>query len=307
MLRRSAALSLGALAFILLVTAGWWTLALWPVPASSAEWLLRTRAICFGAGPHGLPDAGGWVLLIGEPVGMLGVLGVVWGRSLGEALAALGRSVAGRVVLGLCAVALLGGVLAATWRVVDASRTFHPAILTGAGFIGRPAPALRLVDQHGDTVDLADYRGQAVMLAFAYGHCQTVCPVVVHDLVDARQQLAPSSPSILVVTLDPWRDTPTRLPSLAEAWGLSGNDHVLGGTVAAVGSALDAWGVVHERDPRTGDITHPAAAYLIDGAGRIAFLALGGPDAVAAMWRRLTDGPEPQATLSTRQARRRPA
>ena len=32
--------------------------------------------------PTGLPDAGGWLLLIGQPIGMIGVLVAVWGAEL---------------------------------------------------------------------------------------------------------------------------------------------------------------------------------------------------------------------------------
>jgi len=75
------ALALGALATILAITAAWWALALWPL-AGAPAWLARTREVCFGAAPGGLPDAGGWILLIGEPVGLVTVLAVVWGGAL---------------------------------------------------------------------------------------------------------------------------------------------------------------------------------------------------------------------------------
>jgi hypothetical protein len=39
-----------------------------------AEWFLRTREVCFGASADGLPHAGGWLQLVGQPAGMLVVL-----------------------------------------------------------------------------------------------------------------------------------------------------------------------------------------------------------------------------------------
>jgi hypothetical protein len=39
-----------------------------------------TRAVCFGAARDELPNAGGWVLLVGQPLGMLGILLTAWGR-----------------------------------------------------------------------------------------------------------------------------------------------------------------------------------------------------------------------------------
>src|SRR3990172_6306176 len=51
--------ALGALGFILAVTAAWWALALWPLPDAAPAWLVRTRAVCFGALRDTLPSAAG--------------------------------------------------------------------------------------------------------------------------------------------------------------------------------------------------------------------------------------------------------
>ena len=66
--RREQTAGVGALAFLLLVTAAWWALALLPVPGETPEWLARTRAVCFNATESGLPDASGWLLLIGTVI-----------------------------------------------------------------------------------------------------------------------------------------------------------------------------------------------------------------------------------------------
>jgi hypothetical protein len=60
---RRARVALLALGAILVITASWWAMALWPVAASAPEWFLRTREVCFGATATGLPNAGGWLLL----------------------------------------------------------------------------------------------------------------------------------------------------------------------------------------------------------------------------------------------------
>ena len=54
--------ALGAVAFLAVVTAGWWAFALWPVSEQPAAWLARARAVCFNVGPSGLPDASGWLV-----------------------------------------------------------------------------------------------------------------------------------------------------------------------------------------------------------------------------------------------------
>ena len=78
-------LALMAMGAVLLVTIGWWALALWPVEGNP-EWLDRTRIACFNTGPDGLPDASGWMLLIGQPLGMFGFLVLVWPREVADGL-----------------------------------------------------------------------------------------------------------------------------------------------------------------------------------------------------------------------------
>jgi len=64
------------------ITVAWWALALWPVEGVPPAWLERARAVCFNAGPSGLPDASGWLLLVGQPIGMLAVLMVIAGDAV---------------------------------------------------------------------------------------------------------------------------------------------------------------------------------------------------------------------------------
>lgn len=110
-------------------------------------------------------------------------------------------------------------------------------------------------------------------MAFAYGHCQTVCPTVVREAVSGLALARAADPALLVVTLDPWRDRPERLPDIAAAWELPANARLLGGSVKGVEAVLDAWGVVRERDPDTGEIIHPTQVYVVDPAGRLAWAA----------------------------------
>ena len=180
------ALALGALAAIAAVTAAWWALALWPLTAAVPEWVLRTREVCFGATRHTLPDAGGWIMLVGEPVGLLAVLWVLWGDALREGLAAALARPAGRVILAGTAVAVLAGLGSAARLVAEVRRDPRSAPAAGdvaaavaAGRVDDKAPVLRLVDQHGDSVALEQFRGRPVLVTFAYGHCTSVCPLVV--------------------------------------------------------------------------------------------------------------------------------
>lgn len=293
-MKRDHRIALGTLAAIGVVTAAWWALALWPAPGATPEWLARARAVCFNATESGLPGTSGWMLLIGQPLGMLGLFVVGWGRTLRGALAELGRSWSGRVVMVGAVLLAVAGFSAAGVQVARATEaaSFTPPAdeLPPPTYprLDRPVPADELVDQHGESVSVRDFRGETVLVTFAFGHCATICPVVVQRALSARDELpAGLKPRVVVVTLDPWRDTPERLPHLAEKWELGPHDRVLSGEVDAVEAALDAWDVPRARDLTTGDITHPALVYVVDAEGTVAYASTGGTRALVELVKRL--------------------
>jgi cytochrome oxidase Cu insertion factor (SCO1/SenC/PrrC family) len=113
-------------------------------------------------------------------------------------------------------------------------------------------------------------------VTFAFGHCTTICPAVVHQARQTRLE-AGEDLAIVVLTLDPWRDTPSRLPALLVQFGLDPErDFVVGGGVEAVNEALDSWGIPRERDEVTGDVIHPGIVYMVEPDGTVAFGSTGG-------------------------------
>jgi protein SCO1 len=296
-MRRDHLFALWCLATIVVTTVVWWALALWPVPADGPDWVLRTRAVCFGTTDSGLPAVEGWLLLIFQPISMTVALFLGWGHSTREALALLVRSVPGRLAAAMVVLVLLLGGAGATVRV--ASATGADAILLETPVtapadhprLDRPAPSgLALVDQRGTGFTLDGYRGRPVLVTFAFARCETVCPVLVREVL-AAQRLAPESgaarPAVVVVTVDPWRDPPSRLPHVARMWELGEDAYVLSGAVPEVLAELSAWEVSITRDPRTGDVVHPAPVYVLGPDGRIAFVTTGGGGYVARLLARL--------------------
>ena len=277
-----------ALAVILAVTAAWWALALWPLGTVQAAWIERTRAACFGAMPGGLPDAGGWILLVGEPIGMVAALMAIWGRSLKRDLAAVrGHPIwQGAGVIGILLLLVGAGALAT--RVARAATGAREAVRLGPGVpraIDRELPVISLVEQHGRETSLADFRGHPTLLTFAFGHCAEVCPTTVHDILSARRGSGRADVPLVVLTLDPWRDTPERLATIATSWGLAPGDRVLSGSVSDVEQALDQLGVWHQRDETTGDLSHSATAMLVDARGHIRYRFDGGLATLAQLLR----------------------
>lgn len=262
---------------ILAVTAAWWGLALWPLSASAPPALLRARVICFGTADNGLPTTFGWMMLTGEPLMITLLLyGAVGGPTIRETLRRLGLSPVGRLALRAVRAGIVVGLLAAVARVGWALDSGADAGVPSTTMrVDRPAPPLNLVDQRGSTVTLARLAGRPALVTFAYAHCETVCPIVVAEVIRAHDRTPGPRPAIVVMTLDPWRDTPSRLPAVADLWGLPQDASVVSGAVPEVVAALDRWSVPRSRNLQTGEVTHANLVYVLDGSGRIVY-ATGG-------------------------------
>lgn len=287
-----------ALALITLITVGWWALALWPLSSEAPAWLTRAKYVCFGSAESGLPDASGWTALILQPLLMYGALVGIWGASIPAGLRRLWAKGIGRLGLAAVVLVLVGGSLAAVARVVDAaSRSSASAfevvdeeVPETYPRLDRPAPPIDLVDQTGATLDLDRLAGRTTIVTFAFAHCSTICPLLVRDALRTQRLMREEGVlvNVVVMTLDPWRDLPSRLPAIAEKWGLGRDAYVVSGEKEAVHQALEAWQVPWQRNERTGDIVHPRLTFVVDAAGTIAYGASGGEKQLTELTRRAT-------------------
>lgn len=279
--RERGGAALIALYVILAITAAWWALALWPVGDVPPEWLARTRGACFGTGESGLPSAGGWVLLIGEPIGMVGLLLVIWGGSLRADLRRAWQRWWGRTTLLVTVAAIVTGATLSGVRVAAALAAWSAPVngTAGAGIVTRPGtllPSVALIDQHGSRAPIVVPDAARTLVTFAFGECEAVCPTAVHDLLAVRDGLGRPDVPIVVVTLDPWRDTPDRLATIARHWGLSSNDRVLSGSVGEVEALLDAVGVHRVRNRQTGNVDHLTTVLVASADSRVIWQGVGG-------------------------------
>jgi cytochrome oxidase Cu insertion factor (SCO1/SenC/PrrC family) len=215
---------------------------------------------------------------------MILVLVAVWREDLLRDLRAAWSYGFGRLLVVLAGAGLLAGCAWATGKVrlgLSGDGSIVTDTVVPPEALSIEAPRLVLTDQHGASFDLRAMRGHTVLVTFAYAHCGSVCPTLVHEAKAARSDAGRPDVPLIVVTLDPWRDVVARLPAIVATWELGPADRVLSGAVAEVNAALDSWGVQRLRDPATGEIDHIPLVLVVDAQGRVAWRTGGDVRALA--------------------------
>ena len=174
----------------------------------------------------------------------------------------------------------LGVALASGFYV--ASSLNKPAELQAAFKLPMPAdlPEFSLLDQAGNTVDAATFRGQWDLVFFGFTHCPDICPTTLQLLASAKQALADSGaarlPRIVLVSVDPERDTPELM---AQYIAYFGSDHLaVTGELAEVRRLTAGLGIYFEKNSTDGEdygVDHSAAVIVIDREGKFSALFSG--------------------------------
>ena len=134
-----------------------------------------------------------------------------------------------------------------------------------------PAPSFQLTSQDRVRVGSDDFPGRVLAVFFGFTACPDVCPLTLSNLSRAFQEMGEEGEAVqvLLITVDPERDTPERLARYLEPFhpsflGLTGTEE----EIREVADAFGAFFVkVGEGDQYTVD--HTARTYIIDTQGRI--------------------------------------
>lgn len=197
----------------------------------------------------------------------------------------------------LASVAILAaalGVLAARW----AESTAEPekALLLDAP---RMLPEIRLVDQNGQAFGNERLYGRWSFVFFGFTNCPDVCPTALFTLDRALDELgdlpADERPGVIMISVDPARDTPEKLASYVPYF----DPDFLGvtGDLPEIQRLTNAIGVAFAYTPRPGTpdgytVDHTASIFLLDTQGRLAAIFSSPHDAgsIARDFRRIRGG-----------------
>lgn len=202
-------------------------------------------------------------------------------------------------------VAIAGGMMFA--RVLlpggGAAQTGMQAGLAKATLLtpARPLPQFALTDHTGAAFDPARLKNHWSLLFFGFTHCPDVCPTTLGVLAQTERLLAdlPAAqrPQVVLVSVDPQRDTPEQLASYVRFFSPS----FVGvtGTQQAIDSLTRALGVpvaISKSDNGDYSVDHSAAIFAIDpqGAWRALFSTPHVPATLAADYRLLLTIPPEQ-------------
>lgn len=128
------------------------------------------------------------------------------------------------------------------------------------------------VSQRGDTLRLADLAGPVRVVAMVYTECRATCPLIVADL----QRVLATVPAerradvgVVLVSLDPERDTPGRLAEWARATRLDpARWTLLNGSDDAVRELAATLDVRYQAQP-DGEVAHTNAIHVLDARGAV--------------------------------------
>jgi len=130
----------------------------------------------------------------------------------------------------------------------------------------------RLEDQAAATTTLDRYRGQPVVISMFYGSCPHVCPMLISTIQRYELQLPEDRRAqlrVLMVSIDPKRDTPAHLDEVAQRHRVDGKRWTLARTDAASVRKLAAALNIQYRELPDGEFNHSTVITLLDPEGRI--------------------------------------
>jgi protein SCO1/2 len=131
----------------------------------------------------------------------------------------------------------------------------------------------QLIDHNSQPRSIEDFKGKAVVLFFGYTHCPDVCPTTMVKLASVKEKLGKDGErlQVLMVTLDPKRDTPEVLKKYVPAFhptflGLTADEQKIENTIKEFKGVR-----MLQKPDQNGfySVDHTGGVYVFDPQGRI--------------------------------------
>ena len=129
-----------------------------------------------------------------------------------------------------------------------------------------------LTNQAGESHGLDVYRGHPVLVAMFYSSCPATCPLLIDTLRATERELTAAQREnvrVLLVSIDPERDTPAALSALMESRHIDTARWTLARADAATVRKIAALLNVQYRKLPSGDFNHSTVIALLSPAGEL--------------------------------------
>lgn len=131
---------------------------------------------------------------------------------------------------------------------------------------------VQLETQQGETRAFSSHQGKPVLVSMFYSHCPHVCPMLVNTIQQVERQLTPEQRDelqVLMVSVDPARDSPEALARMAEDYSIDASRWTLARTADPADTRLLAALLdIRYRKLPDGEFNHTSAMILVDEQGR---------------------------------------
>jgi protein SCO1/2 len=139
------------------------------------------------------------------------------------------------------------------------------------GLANKPAPAIKLTDARGGTLDTTSFTGTPYLVTFLYTNCPDVCPLIGDEIRQALDHLGADARRVRVVavSVDPRHDDAAAVRAWLKRHREPPQFHYVIGSEAQLAPVWKAWYAAPQiaGDPNS---AHSAVVWLVDRRGRIA-------------------------------------
>jgi len=171
------------------------------------------------------------------------------------------------LILVAAAIALAGTTFAL--RLMHDSH--YPELIRGFAVDPKPIGQVHLLDKNGSMLSNEDFKGKWTLVFFGYTNCPDVCPSTLLQLKQLKKSLvknpATSNYQFLFVTVDPQRDTRSRLKEYVDYFDAS--FHAATGDIKQITSFEHVFGAFHHYEKMSENdshysVAHSAEVYIVD-------------------------------------------
>jgi protein SCO1/2 len=143
--------------------------------------------------------------------------------------------------------------------------------------VGDALPDYRFTNQLGQTVNFAQYRGQAMVFTFIFTRCPypTFCPLMSNNFRSIQEMLTniPKGATnwhLFTISFDPEWDTPERLEAYSQGYGCNPEYwSFLTGDLVDISALAEQVGQTFARDIDGPGINHNLRTVVVDARGKI--------------------------------------